>query len=200
VELPSERSPVAGSSEVVYVGNLTQGARWKAFDILFTAWALLQRQDQGRTQLTVIGAGDPAPWQQYLAQQGCLDSVHFAGAVKDVAPYLRTARLFVLPSRVEGLSNALLEAMSWGLPVIVSDIPANLAVVRHQTNGWAVPVNDSAALAEAMLALLQDEELSLRLGRAARQTVEEQYTIERVAGQLVALYQKLLDKNKNHVV
>ncbi len=198
VELPAERSPVAGSREVVYVGNLTQGARWKAFDILFAASARFHQKDQVWTQLTVLGAGDPAPWRHYLTQQGCLDSIHFAGAVKNVGEYLRRARLFVLPSRVEGLSNALLEAMSWGLPVLVSDIPANLAVVRHQVNGWAVPVNDSAALAEAMLTLLEDEALSLRLGRAARQTIEEQYTIERIAGQLVALYQKLLAKKSSH--
>ncbi len=197
VELPVASSPVIGSNEVVYVGNLSQGSRWKAFDILFTAWAQMQQQDQGKTRLVVLGAGDSTPWQQYLEKQGCRASVHFAGAVNDVGEYLRQARLFVLPSRVEGLSNALLEAMSWGLPVLVSDIPANVSVVRHQENGWAVPVNDSQALAAAMLELLADEPLSLKLGRAARQTIKEGYTVQQVAGQLVELYKRLIAENRN---
>lgn len=192
VDLPAEQSPITGSREVVYVGNLSQGSRWKAFDVLFASWAQMQQQDQGRTRLVVLGAGDPTPWQQYLQEQGCAASVHFAGTVADVGQYLRRARLFVLPSRVEGLSNALLEAMSLGLPVLVSDIQANLSVVRHQENGWVVPVNDSQALAEAMLMLLADEPLSLRLGQAARQTIAEHYTIAQVTGQIVALYQQLL--------
>ena len=192
VELPETTSPVAGLHDVVYIGNFLQGARRKAFDILFAAWAQLQQQDQGQTRLVVLGAGDSKPWQQYVEEQGCQASVHFAGAVQDVSEYLCQARLFVLPSRVEGLSNALLEAMSWGLPVLVSDIQANMAVVRHQENGWAVPVNDSQALAAAMLELLADEPLSLKLGQAARQTIKEHYTIEQVAGQLIVLYRKLL--------
>ncbi len=198
VELPAACSPVVGSREVLYVGNLSQGSRWKAFDVLFEAWVHFQQHDQGQTRLTVLGAGDPRPWQQYLDKQDCGSSVYFAGAVKDVGEYLRQARLFVLPSRVEGLSNALLEAMSWGLPVLVSDIPANVTVVRHQVNGWAVPVNDSQALAAALRLLLADEPLSLRLGAAARQTIAEQYTIERIAKQLVALYQTVLANKDNH--
>lgn len=194
VDLPEECSPVAGAKDVVYIGNLTQGSRWKAFDILFEAWAQVQEKDQGRSRLVVLGAGDPAVWQRYLDQHGCRDSVHFAGAVQEVGAYLRRARLFLLPSRVEGLSNALLEAMSWALPVIVSAIPANCSVVRHQVNGWIVPVNNSRALAEAALLLLADDALSLRLGQAARRSIEEAYTISRVAGQLTGLYAQLIER------
>ncbi|MCW5200279.1 glycosyltransferase family 4 protein [Desulfobulbus sp. F4] len=191
VELPETASPVVGSHDVLYIGNFSQGSCWKAFDILFEAWVLFQRHYQGKTRLVVLGAGDSASWRQYLEEHGCSGSVYFAGAVQDVGEHLRKARLFVLPSRVEGLSNALLEAMSWGLPTVVSDIQANKAVVRHQENGWVVPVNDSKALADAMRLLLADEPLSLRLGQSARQTITEQYTISRVARLIAALYRKL---------
>ncbi len=199
VDLPEASSPIIGARDIVYIGNLTQGVKWKAFDILFEAWVLVQEQDQGKSRLVVLGAGNPDVWKKHLDRHDCLDSVYFAGAVKDVAPYLQRARLFLLPSRVEGLSNALLEAMSWGLPVIVSDIPANCSLVRYGVNGWIVPVNDSRALASAVITLLADEALSLRLGRTARKKIEEHYTMDRIAARLTELYRRLIAKSRHNV-
>ncbi len=99
-------------------------------------------------------------------------------------------RISIIPNGVE------LPAASSPV-MLVSDTPANVSVVRHQENGWVVPVNDSQALAAAMLELLADEPLSLKLGRAARQTIEEGYTVQQVAGQLVALYKRLIAENRN---
>ncbi|MCI5129867.1 MAG: hypothetical protein D3907_15600 [Candidatus Electrothrix sp. AUS3] len=72
-------------------------------------------------------------------------------------------------------------------------------MIRHGINGWVVPVNDSRALADAVITLLADETLSLRLGRAARQEIEKSYTIERIATRLVELYKKLIAKNRHNV-
>ncbi|CAK8724927.1 glycosyltransferase family 4 protein [Candidatus Electrothrix laxa] len=199
VELPASTGKITEQVNVVYIGNFTQGTQRKAFDILFEAWVSVQKQDKGRGQLVMLGAGNSEIWKKYLEQHQCLDTVYFAGAVKDVGPYLQQARLFLLPSRVEGLSNALLEAMSWGLPVIVSDIPANRSLVQHKANGWVVPVNDSRALADAIITLLADETLSLRLGRGARQQIQEHYTMDHIATRLVELYRGLIAKSRNNV-
>ncbi|MCI5134675.1 MAG: glycosyltransferase family 1 protein [Candidatus Electrothrix sp. AW2] len=199
VDLPGEQAVIRGKRDVVYIGNLTQGVQRKAFDILFEAWVQVQEQDQRKSRLVMLGAGNSDVWKKYLKRHNCPDSVYFAGAVKDVAPYLQQARLFLLPSRIEGMSNALLEAMSWGVPAVVSDIPANRSLIRHGINGWVVPVNDSRALADAVITLLADEALSLRLGRAARQEIEKSYTIERIATRLVELYTKLIAKNRHNV-
>ncbi len=198
VLLPAEQAVIQGKRDVVYIGNFTQGAQRKAFDILFEAWVLvqIQQQEPGKLRLVMLGAGDPDVWKKYLEQHNCLENVSFAGAVEDVGPYLQQARLFLLPSRVEGLSNALLEAMSWGVPVIVSDIPANCSLVQHEANGYVVPVGNSEALADALIKLLNDEELSLRLGTAARQAIEEQYTIDQVTGRLLDLYGELIERDK----
>lgn len=199
VELTASTGKITKQRDVVYTGNFTQGTQRKAFDILFEAWVSVQKQDKGRSRLVMLGAGNPDVWMKYLDRHNCLNSVYFVGAVKDVAPYLRQARLFLLPSRVEGMSNALLEAMSWGVPAVVSDIPANRSLVQHGINGWVVPVNDSRALADAVITLLADETLSLRLGRAARQEIEESYTMTRIATRLVELYTKLIAKNRHNV-
>ena len=97
----------------------------------------------------------------------------------------------MLPSRKEGLSNALLEAMASGLPSVVSDIPGNVAVVRDGVEGLVVPAGDVAALAEAMVKLYRSPELRDRMGSAARKTIEARFTISAVAEQLEAAYRTL---------
>lgn len=80
----------------------------------------------------------------------------------------------MLPSRLEGTPNALLEAMSCGLPVIVSNgAPGLLELVEDGVTGLVVPVNDAAALAAALRRLASDGELRSRLGEAARARVSE---------------------------
>ena len=89
------------------------------------------------------------------------------------------------------MSNALLEAMSFGVPAIVSDIPANTCLVTDHVNGRVVRVEDSEALAAAILGLLADEAMRAALGSAARRTVETQYEIRAVATRLAGLYREL---------
>ncbi len=105
---------------------------------------------------------------------GVAGRVDWHGVVTDPHAFYHTANFFVLPSRVEGTPNALLEAMSCGLPVIVSDgAPGPLELVEDGVTGLVVPVNDAAALAVALRRLASDGELRSRLGEAARARVSE---------------------------
>jgi glycosyltransferase involved in cell wall biosynthesis len=183
------------SQDVVYIGNLTQGTKLKAFDILFEAWVKVVRVNNS-ARLIFLGAGDPSGWKDYLKENKCLHTVNFKGAVPDVSLYLKNARAFVLPSRAEGLSNALLEAMSWGVPVVISDIPAHRSIIQHEENGLVVPVGDSELLAQAVLKLLEDEELCERLARNVRETIEKKYSMEIVSSALMELYLKLIRQNE----
>jgi glycosyltransferase involved in cell wall biosynthesis len=151
-----------------------------------------KKEKAPRQRLLVLGGGDTEVWEQYLDQHNCRDTVVFAGFVEDVSPYLYKARLFLLPSRIEGLSNALLEAMSFAVPVIISDIPSLRSVVRHRKNGWVVPVNNSWALADAVLHLLSNDDLSVRLGQEGRRTIKNSYSIASVVEQLIDLYERLM--------
>jgi glycosyltransferase involved in cell wall biosynthesis len=191
VSIPPKTATPAARRTVLYVGNFSQGAPWKAFDVLFDAWAEVHRRDAA-ARLILVGGGDSASWGRYADRLGCGTSVEFAGRVDDVDAHYRQAALFALPSRVEGMSNALLEAQSWGLPCVVSDIPGNTAVVTDAVNGLVVPVGDAHTLADAIVRLLLDPALRERLGRNAREKAAAEYDITRVTDRLIDIYRHIL--------
>lgn len=195
VAMPEESADPASACGVLYVGNLTQGAAWKAFDVLFDAWVMVAR-DRPDARLVVVGGGDPSMWYEVLRRGGARDTVQFAGRVPDPSLFYRAAGIFVLPSRIEGMSNALLEAQSYGLPCVVSDIPGNRAVVADGVNGRCVPVGDARALANAILSLLKDPAERIRLGAAARHSAAENFGLERFTDRVVKLYAALVAQSK----
>jgi L-malate glycosyltransferase len=101
---------------------------------------------------------------------------------------MAAADVLVLPSRQEGLSNALLEAMAAGLPVIASRVGGNVELVRDGHTGLLFPAGDPQALARALLALQRDPTLRVRLGREARAWVDERFSVQRMVRDLHRLY------------
>lgn len=106
-------------------------------------------------------------------------------------PWLHWADCFVLPSKYEGLSNALLEAMAYGLSCIANDIPPNREVLNDGAVGILVPVGDEDCLYEEMLRLATASGCSAALGGKAFSRVKERYSIESVADQYIDLYKQL---------
>ena len=117
---------------------------------------------------------------------------------EQVFEHLQQSDIFILPSRAEGHSNALLEAMACGLPVIVSDIPANLDVIENKRNGLTFAAGDPASLVNAVMLLLENLGLRERVGQMARQTIESQYSLSYIADRYISLYNDLLS-NPNQV-
>ena len=97
------------------------------------------------------------------------DSVVLPGSVDNVHERIADAAMFVLPSDYEGLSNALLEALTMGLPCISTQCAGSNEVIRDGVNGLLVPVRNKERLAEAMERLIADRELAMRLGAKAAQ-------------------------------
>ena len=179
---------------LIFVGRLHQQ---KGLDVLFTAFQqLLQKHPNLNLQLQLLGDGPLREDLLALAQQlGIASQVEFVGMTEQVFDYLQQADVFILPSRSEGQSNALLEAMSCGLPVIVSDIPANLEVIENEKNGLTFRAGNPDALVNAVTLVLDNAELRERLGRTARQTIEIQYSLDSTAERYISLYQDLLTDN-----
>ncbi len=144
----------------------------KAHDVLFAAMALLPTE-LSHWRLAVVGRGEAETALRGLAEElGVADRIQWHGQVESTYAFYRFSDLFVLPSRHEGMPNALLEAMSCGLPPIVSDAsPGPLEVVRHGVTGLVVPVGDPRALADAIALLAARPDLRRRLGDAARREV-----------------------------
>jgi len=177
-------------ARVIFVGRLDKA---KGLDVLLRAFKALSKEPATRCQLTLLGKG---PQEQQLREMverlGISDRAHFAGEVSDVPAYLARSDIFCLPSRAEGISNALLEAMASGLPCITTDIAGNNAVIQHERNGILVAPDDEVALAEGIRRLANHSDLRERLGRAARRTVRDHFDITHVAKQYIGLYEKLL--------
>jgi glycosyltransferase involved in cell wall biosynthesis len=189
VLMPSRPAVPEKSDTVLYVGNFSQGAHLKAFDVLFKAWALVHR-DNTAARLVVAGGGNLTMWQDFVRELDCAVSVEFLGFVDNPGKLYEHAGLFVLPSRVEGMSNALLEALSFGLPVVASDIPANRAVVNASGSALLVEVGNERALADAILSLLADPARRAEMGRLGRELVQQRHDVEQISNRLLSLYQR----------
>lgn len=177
-------------ARLLFVGRLHAQ---KGVDTLLRAFRQLRDARSAPLRLELVGDGPLREELMTLAVGlGISADVHFAGNRDDVPRSLGEADVFVLPSRAEGLSNALLEAMASGLPVVVSRIPGNVDVIRDQMDGLLVDVDDPAALATAIERLLADADLRGRLGRSARRTALETYALGEVARRYEELYASVL--------
>ena len=97
--------------------------------------------------------------------------------------------MFVLSSLSEGISNAALEAMACGLPVVTTDCGGMREAIRDGVEGFVVPMRDPDAIAVALVRVASDEGLRQRIGQAARQRIVEAFSIERQIRAFQALYE-----------
>lgn len=181
-----ERPMEPGPLTFVYSGRLQQH---KGLDTLITAWAKAFDPASGH-RLILAGAGEDEPKLRALAESlGVAHMFEFTGFTNEIENVLVRADVAVLPSLIEGLSNALLEYMSSGLPVIASRVSGSEDFVIPGRNGWLFPPRDVDALTACFreAAALPREALR-RLGRQSRADVEARAGIANVVGRMLALY------------
>lgn len=123
---------------------------------------------------------------------GILLRLRFVGLRSDVSDFLRAADLFVHPSHQEGFSNAILEAMAAGLPVVACDVGGNPEAVVEGVTGRLVPPGDPTNLAKAMAEILADPGKGRSMGEAGRRRATEQFSMDRMIGEVEAMYESLL--------
>ncbi|MET0653223.1 MAG: glycosyltransferase family 4 protein [Hyphomicrobiaceae bacterium] len=185
---PHNTVPVAA-----HVGRMV---RSKGIDVLMQAFTALRNRGVP-LQLELYGKSDldnPEPVTDEVLTAWCTrPDAAWRGHVTNVANVWRRTDIFVLASRGgEGLPRALLEAAACGRPLVVTDVPGNRDFVRNGVEGFLVPPNDPARLAEALTRLASDADLRRRMGMAARQRVLSGYTESHVQHSLLEAYRSLL--------
>jgi len=141
----------------------------------------------------VAGDGEQREELERLhAALGLGDRFVLRGSVADVAGFLRTVDVAVLPSHSEGMSNALLEYMSAGRAVVATDVGANATLVQHRASGLIVPPNDPAALVEAIGQYLSNPLRAASYGAAARRRVEAEYSRDAMTRRFEVYYRELV--------
>jgi glycosyltransferase involved in cell wall biosynthesis len=171
-----------------FVGRLT---RQKNPNLLLEAWS---RCERSQAHLVFVGDGPlRADLEQRNSRLPSPSRVSFTGAVPEAASFVRAMDLLALPSQAEGISNSMLEAMACGLPVVATDVGGARDVLGGDGKaGLVVPVGSSAALAEAITALVDSPALRREIGAAARTVIEDRYDMKRVAAQYLSLYADLI--------
>lgn len=137
-------------------------------------------------------AGDGKARKQL--QESSPSTVSFPGFLADKAAFFASLDLFLMPSLSEAWGLAALEAMSYGVPVIASDVGGLREIVKHHQSGWLIPSGDAQALAEAILSARQHK-LS-DFSQAARRRAAE-FTVDHMAKQTEELYYQVLDEDRS---
>lgn len=198
---PAAQRPPASRPErdILCVARLEYA---KGVDVLLHAWGrMMNGPAQWRSglqpRLLLVGKGNFMPHMQRIAQDlGIQDSVEFLGLRRDVTDLLQHSWGFVLPSRWEGMPNALLEAMACGLPCVATRVSGSEDVITDGVNGLLVEPEEPAVMAQALQCMISDPDLAERLGKQARTTIEHDYQLKAITERSLHLYYQLSPHRK----
>jgi glycosyltransferase involved in cell wall biosynthesis len=165
------------NSVILSIGATTAD---KGLDDLMDAASKLQKN--GITaEFVVLGHIEPRDYfnrvTDKLRNLGLSDSFRLEGFCSDIRPHLANAGLFCLPSRAEGMSRTVLEAMAAGLPVVATDCGGPGELITDGQTGLLCPPSDPGALADALSTLITDADFADRLGASARETVRDKFDV-----------------------
>ena len=193
-DMTSRLAKPPGEFLITTVGNIR---RVKGHDLFIKAAAAIMPQFP-KVSFSIAGdVLDPvyfAELQSLVRNLGLADRFRFDGGVADLRRYLAMADIFVLPSRSEGFSNALIEAMAASLPVVATAVGGNAEAVQDGDTGFVVPPEDPAALTEAITRLLSDPALAKAMGSAGRDLATERFRTETMMRHVSGAYGNLLSR------
>lgn len=181
----------SGKPTFLYVGRLV---KQKGLEYLIKGVGIL-RNKKNNFQVWIAGNGPLREKLNELSRSlNVTNYIRFLGNLSDndITRLYCTADVFVLPSIWEGLPLALLEAWGAGLPVITTRVGGIPDVCVDRENALIVPAKDPTALAEAMLALIENETLSKKICSSGRKLVETQYNWQKIAERTLKVYEELI--------
>jgi glycosyltransferase involved in cell wall biosynthesis len=176
---------------ILYTGRLSSE---KGVDFLIHAYSGLSLDMP--TKLFIIGTGrELYRLQKLVSYYNEEDNIIILPAADDIVSYLQIADIFVMPSRHEGLSNSILEAMACAVPVVATRVSGNMEVIEDGVTGMLVSRDHYQNLTDALAFLLMHPDKARELGLKAKQAVQEKYDLQVIADQYLALYTTVAEKS-----
>ena len=176
--------------DVLFVGRLTKA---KGVDVLIKAIKILKEKYQKEIKAAIVGKGYlEGELKELVMELGIGKEVEFLGVIKDIEKLMKSTKLFVLPSRWEGLPLTILEAMSSGVSIIATNVGGIPEVIENGKEGILISPEDPTALSGAITGLLKDRELRVRLSTNAYKRVKEKYSIEVYSKNMLEFYKSLI--------
>lgn len=172
VIIPSRQASPQKSKKILNIGRLVPQ---KAQDLLLESLSLINEKNLNDWSLDILGEGEEEKKLRMLSEKWGLDNVvKFRGLIDNPNSFYCNAGIFILSSRYEGTPNVLLEAMSFGLPCIISDsLPGAVKLIENNKNGLIFRSGDAVDLADKMTFLMSNPEKRQQFGIAARERVKE---------------------------
>ena len=168
---------------------------WKKGYEHFVQMASLVISVRPNTQFVTIGDGPLKPQMEKMAEDfGIAGHIRFLGWQPNADRLLGLFDLYVCPSLMEGMSNALLEAGARGLPMIATAVGGNKETVVHGQTGFLVPPKDPAAMAEAVTELMDNPILLKQMGKRAKESINSKYSTAVMVRKMEGLYDSLLNQ------
>jgi glycosyltransferase involved in cell wall biosynthesis len=197
IDIASKAGPVPALLQAhtadIWIAMVASLTPVKRHDLLIQAMRILKQSlPMVRVKALLLGDGAEKAKLVKLSQQLNLnEDVVFAGAVDNVADHLHHMHIGVLCSDREGLSNAIMEYMACGLPVVATRVGGNVELV-DETNGICVPPDDPEALAKALKRLIEDQALRNRLGQESFTKLSQNYSWPKTMATLENYYRGLV--------
>jgi glycosyltransferase involved in cell wall biosynthesis len=179
----------------IYTGRLVS---YKGLPLLLKVWNEIRLKHEN-VLLILAGTGGldihncERELDEYVTSHQLGKYVSFTGTVQNVPEYLQASDIFVFPTENEAFGSSVVEAMACALPVIATPVGALKSIITHEENGILIQPGNREQLSESLEVMISNAESSLRLGRAARLTVLDQYSAEGSTAKYLSLFQSTLN-------
>jgi glycosyltransferase involved in cell wall biosynthesis len=196
-QFPGRRRTIASGGDRLTVGYAGRFDEEKGIPHLIRAFARMKERER-RARLRLAGAGPlESKCRQLCSHVGISDAVEFCGPVSDMVSFYASLDVFALPSlHSEGLPLVLVEAMSMGCVPVASNDAGVREVIEDGRHGFVVRPGDENELARALITLAEQPELRARMARAGRKRACTQFTADRMANNIAALYRTILAESE----
>ena len=176
----------------IVLGTIANFRKQKNYPFLISAFDILTQRISNMKLICVGGGPYLEEIRSMVTERGLEDSIVLTGYSEKTREYMSIMNIFVIVSLYEGLPNAVLEAMSMGLPVIASAVGGCSELISHMSNGILFPVNDVEKFSQAVETLALDKTLAYKLGGNARLTVQSKFSLDRMVHNYVTFFEKQL--------